>query len=76
MLALSYVPDLIAVPFLERVALGSESLRATAVAGLARIANVQGIDEVISNLKGKDPRLVSEIRTELNMIRLGVRVMD
>ncbi|MGH9358136.1 MAG: hypothetical protein ACRD1O_03045, partial [Terriglobia bacterium] len=76
LLALSYVPDLVAVPFLERVALRSESLRAAAVEGLARIANIQGMNKVISSLEGKHPRLVSEIRTELDMIRRGVRIAD
>ncbi len=75
-LALSYVEDVVAIPYLEHLAGESESLRGTAVAGLGRIANAEGVERVIASLNSKDPRLISEIRTQVEYIRHGVKVAD
>ncbi len=74
-LALSYMLDPVAIPYLGRVAKDPQVGR-LAVLGLARIANLEGMERVISGLDPRDPQLEASIRSALNAIRLGAHVAD
>jgi hypothetical protein len=74
--ALSYVGDLVAAPFLERLTEKGPFLvvvRPIAVHGLARIANREGIDRVMSKLNHPSPDLESSIRAAQSVIQSGFR---
>ncbi len=74
-LALSYVLDPVAIPYLARLA-KDPLLGRLAILGLARIANVKGIEQLISRLGVSDPELEESIRSALNGIKLGASVAD
>jgi len=69
-LALSYILDPVAVPYLAKLA-KMRGLDGMSVAGLARIANVEGVEEVISNLGTEDPELERAIRNALECLKRG-----
>lgn len=73
---LSYVRDLVAVPYLGRVAREGGPLAGTAIKGLARVANVEGLERVMRDLNPSDPKLESSIKLELRYIQLGLKVTD
>lgn len=73
-LALSYVDDLVAVPFLERIATGGPFkvvIRPKAISGLARISLTWGQDNVFSRLSKKDSELEATIIAEYSIVRRG-----
>jgi hypothetical protein len=61
---LSYVVDPVAVPYLAKLA-GTPLLRRAAVHGLARIAQAEGLESVIAQLRGDARELEPEIEAEL-----------
>ena len=70
--ALSYVNDLVAVPYLEQAATsGPFNIvdRPTAIDGLARISLTWGKERVFSHLTQKDPQLEREISAHMSVIR-------
>jgi len=69
-LALSYILDPVAVPYLAKLA-KMPQLDDVGVAGLARIANVEGIEEVVSGLGAEDPELERSIRNALDCLKRG-----
>ena len=68
--ALSYILDPVAVPYLAKLA-KTPQLEDVGVAGLARIANVEGIEEVVSNLGTEDPELERSIREAFECLKRG-----
>lgn len=69
--ALSYVNDLVAVPYLERAAMhGSFNpvVRPIAIDGLARISLTWGKKRVLSFLTQKDPRIEAEISAHMTTL--------
>lgn len=74
-LALSYIADDVAVPYLGRVALSSPLLKQTALFGLARIANLEGLQQVVKRLGGDGSQLGSTIRAFQPLVRPGAHVM-
>jgi hypothetical protein len=73
--ALSYVQDVVAVPYLTPLA-KIPFLKQSAFLGLARIADAEGLDKVISKLGTKDPQLEQGIRIFLPCIRVGCPSAD
>lgn len=70
--ALGYVRDLVAVAYLQRIASQGHFVavvRPKAVQGLARIANAEGIENVVSKIRPPDPDLVSSVRTAMQTTR-------
>jgi hypothetical protein len=73
--ALSYILDPVAVPYLAKLA-KTPQLEDVGVLGLARIANAEGIEEVLSNLGTDDPELERSIRNALECLKRGCRFED
>jgi hypothetical protein len=73
--ALSYILDPVAVPFLAKLA-KTPQLEMVGVLGLARIADREGIEQVISSLGPEDPELEKSIRNALQCIKQGCRMED
>jgi len=69
-LALSFILDPVAVPYLVKLA-KMRGLDDLSVAGLARIANRAGIDEVISKFGTEDPELEQSVRNALDCLKRG-----
>jgi hypothetical protein len=70
--ALGYIEDLTAVPYLERLTKQGAFLvviRPRAIDGLARIANREGIEQVVSRLELPSPELESSIRAAQSALR-------
>ena len=74
-LALSYILDPVAVPYLAKLA-KTPQLDDVGVLGLARIAAVEGIEQVVSTLGTGDPELERSIRRALECVRQGCRMAD
>ncbi len=71
-LALSYVVDPVAVPFLARVLKeGSPTARENAIHGLARVGNPEALEILRSSLASADPALKSKIESALSQSRSG-----
>lgn len=68
--ALSYVQDPVAVPYLVPLA-KKPFLKESAFLGLARIADAEGLGRVISKLGTKDPQLEEGIRARLQCVKTG-----
>jgi len=68
-LALSYVDDPIAVPFLGRVLKESFAGKEAAISGLARIGNPEAVQILTSYSTGADPELKLQIENALQEIR-------
>jgi hypothetical protein len=66
--ALSYVVDPVAIPYLATLAKTAQ-VEKSGMLGLARIANVYGIDQVISNLRTQDLDLEQSIRSGLECVK-------
>lgn len=75
-LALSYVQDPISVPYLGDIAKQNGPFSQTAIQGLARIANIYGLDLVMTDLQTSNPELKSSIENALKNLRRGVTVED
>jgi hypothetical protein len=75
-LALAYVEDPICVQYLGNVAEENGPFTQTAIQGLARIANIYGIDLVMSELHTSNPELKSSIENALKNLRQGVTLED
>lgn len=73
--ALSYIVDPVAIPHLANLA-KTPQLERIGILGLARIANVEGIEPVISKLERKDPELEEAIRSALDCIKQGCHGAD
>jgi hypothetical protein len=73
--ALSYTLDPVAIPYLATLA-KMPGVEKSGVLGLARIANIYGIDRVISNLGTQDLDLKQSVRTALECIKQGCHVAD
>jgi hypothetical protein len=75
---LAYVEDLAAVPYLGKVAEEAPQppVRQIAVEGLARIANADGIEQVVSRLNPRDADLDSAVKAALRGIQAGAKIMD
>ena len=74
--ALSLVQDLIAVPYLGRMARANESVEPAALKGLARIARLRGLHAVLSNLDPQDANLKPLISSSLREIEANVENAD
>ena len=71
-LALSYVLDPVAVPFLARILKDGPTLaQANAVRGLARVGNGDAQQALRSNLSTADPQLKAQIESALSQFRPG-----
>jgi HEAT repeat protein len=74
-LALRYVQDPVAVPYLDRVlAKGDRGVKGFAVAGLASIGTTDAINKLTSHLNSDDAQLRSQIQAALSQIRTGVKL--
>lgn len=74
---LSYVNDLVAVPYLEQAATRgpfNSVVRPVAIEGLARISLSSGKSAVFSRLTQKDPRIESEITARISTMARRVDV--
>ncbi|MGH9449473.1 MAG: hypothetical protein ACRD11_02940 [Terriglobia bacterium] len=71
---LSYVLDLVAVPYLVTVADGGT--RSIAVDGLARIAQREGLDAVLRQIGPHDAALRAAVRQGLYNLQHNVRAVD
>ena len=69
-LALSYILDRVAVPYLAKLA-KTPQLDDVGVLGLARIADVEGIEQVVSTLGTEDPELERSIRNAFECLKRG-----
>jgi hypothetical protein len=74
-LALSYILDPVAVPYLAKLA-KTPQLEDMGVLGLARVADVEGIEQVVSRLGTEDPELEPSIRRALECIKQGCHMVD
>jgi hypothetical protein len=72
-LALSYVRDPIAVPFLERVLKEAKLVRYHALSGLARIANAEAVSALIAATREGDAELRSQAVYALSEAKANVR---
>lgn len=73
---LSYIVDLVAVPYLEKVAASSDILRGIALTGLGRIAQAEGLDSVLNRLGPDNPELKAGVKQALYNLQHNVRVAD
>jgi hypothetical protein len=77
MLALAYVRDPVAIPYLREVAVVTEAdYRSPAVKGLALIAEVEGLESVLSALGPDRQRLEPEVRQALKFLQLHISATD
>lgn len=73
---LSYIVDLVAVPYLERVAASNDILRGIVLSGLGRIAQAEGLDPVLSRLGPDNPELKAGVKQALYNLQHNVRLAD
>lgn len=73
---LSYVVDVVAVPYLARVAERREGIRVMALAGLGRIAHQEGLERVLNLLGPKRAALGTDVRAALANIEAGAGIAD
>jgi hypothetical protein len=71
-LALSYIDDPIAIPYLGRVLHESKQVKGSAIPGLVRIGNPEAVKVLSQNLTTLDPDLKAQIQGALQEIRTGV----
>jgi len=69
-LALSYVNDAVAVPYLARLLKESFVGRGDALAGLVRIGNAEAVESLTSNLDTHDTELRVQVENALNEIKM------
>lgn len=75
-LGLSYVEDLVAVPYLAEISRKRAFLSNTAITGLGRIANVKGLGPVMSLVGVQDRNLERLVESALREIHTGATVAD
>lgn len=73
--ALSYVQDPVAIPYLIPLA-KQPLLKETAFLGLARIADAEGLEKVLSKLGTKGPQLEEGIRWAFGCVKVGCPSAD
>jgi len=74
-LALRYVHDPVAVPYLDIVLTrGDSGTKGFAIAGLASIGTTDAVNRLTSHLKTEDAQLRSQIQAALAQIRTGVKL--
>jgi hypothetical protein len=74
--SLSYVEDVVAIPYLARLTREGASVVVTkdiALRGLGRVASVLGVETVVSRLSPEDRKLEPEIRAEVALSSSGNR---
>ncbi|MGH9432522.1 MAG: hypothetical protein ACRD3T_13355 [Terriglobia bacterium] len=71
-LALSYVQDPVALPYLGQLLAGGNSLSPTAIRGLVRIGTPQAVSILESHLATSDTLLRSLIRSAVEEIKTGI----